>query len=152
MKDISGFISDKKVEGDFIIFDTFGSLGFSYSTYRDSNPRVYLDKLPDFEVIYKCFMSFKTPMLKMNRIQDICLSLFYNPYFSEFYHRIKLESNVIPFHRKRFLKKYLLKYLADSTTKQIIVDQNIVTDQKNRELYINQNMYIRSRELIQLLV
>lgn len=28
-----GFITDKKVAEDYIVFDTFGHLGFLYSTY-----------------------------------------------------------------------------------------------------------------------
>ncbi|MBU1093241.1 MAG: hypothetical protein KKH01_02130 [Firmicutes bacterium] len=49
----------KKIEGGFIILETFGLLGFLYSTYRDSSPKLYLNELPAFEIIYRTFMNIK---------------------------------------------------------------------------------------------
>jgi len=77
--------------------------------------------------------------------------LFYNPYFSEFYTILKKESKIIPLHRKKFLINYLLKYLADSSTKEIITDQSIVIDGQCREIYTNQDMYLKSNELLKIL-
>lgn len=144
---IDGYISDKHENKKDIIYDTYGKLGFAYSTFRDSNPKVYLKSLPSFESIYNYFMSCRICFLKLNKQQDLCLSLFYNPYFDAFYNRLKKDIKNIVENRKTFLKKYLLSYLADPNYYKAIIDFNM----DSKDYYLTHAVYERSNELLLLL-
>ena len=144
---IEGKITDKDFYDYKIELSTYGKLGFAYSTYMDSNPKLYLKNLPDFEEIVNYFLSTSVPFLKLDKKQDICLSLFYNPYFTEFYEMIKKNSIKISRGRKRFLIKHLLSYLADPLQYQGI----IAYCDDEREHYIKYDIFNRSKELIDIL-
>ncbi|MFA7032491.1 MAG: hypothetical protein WC201_02910 [Bacilli bacterium] len=148
MKKIDGFISDKDIDGNYLIFETYGKLGFAYSvSYMDSDPKVYLKKMPTFNEVYAYFMSCKTHFLKINKSQDICLSLFYNPYFEEFYLRLKNDIKNISNNRLKFLKKYLLSDFADPIQYRGIIEMNV----EEKEYYITHDIFNKSKELLQLI-
>ena len=137
MNVIDGFISDKVIEGEYIVLTTYSKLGFAYSiSYRDAVSQVFLKKLPSFMEVYNYFMSCKSQLLKINKSQDICLSLFYNPYFSEFYSKLKTDIGNISKNRLKAIRRLLLAYLADP-----IQYKNIVNfDMADKEHYIKYNI------------
>lgn len=97
-------------------------------------------------------MKYKIGLLKMNKTQDICLSLFYNPFFTEFYEKIKANVNGISTNRLNFLKNNMLKYLADDTQYEIIVKRNMkFISPWLRNYYIEKDIYNKSKELLELM-
>lgn len=153
MKKIEGFITDKKVEDYYIVFNTPGQLGFWYSSdiHSGTNVKTYLKELPPFGDVYNYFMSCRFWGLKFNKQQDICLSLFYDPYFIEFYERLKIDAMNISKNRKRFLMKFLLKYLATLNHHLHIFDVAGEGIEQMKTLYIEKDMYNKSKELLELL-
>lgn len=148
MKDIDGFIADTEIAGEYIVLDLYGKLGFSYSvSYIDSNPKLYLKSMPSFDEVYANFMSHKICFLKINLQQDMCLSLFYNPYFEEFYDRVKTDIMKISKNRLKFLRKYLLAYLADP----IQFKAKMYYNTPEKKYFIEHNIYDKSKELIDLI-
>jgi hypothetical protein len=137
------------MDDKMLCFETFGKLGFAYSTYRDSVPKVYLYELPAFNAVYQYFMSCRSCLLNLNKNQDICLSLFYNPYFDEFYTKLKTDVGMekVSNNRLKFLKRYLLTYLADLIQNKIAM--NYETGAK--EHYIKHDIFNRSSELLKLI-
>lgn len=81
---------------------------------------------------------------------DICLSLFYKPYFDDFYDKIKQCSNQISVAKERHLIKYILKYLADDTQYEIIVNRDTI-DKSIRAYYIENDIHAKSKELLELI-
>lgn len=81
---------------------------------------------------------------------DICLSLFYQPYFIEFYEYVKLKKDTITANKKKFIIKNMLEYLADDMQFQIIVERDMI-DKSVREYYIQKDIHKKSKELIELL-
>jgi hypothetical protein len=152
VKKINGFITDKKISGDYVIFDVFDYLGFWYSSdvQNGADVKLYLERLPSFDDVYLCFMKYRFWGLKFNKKQDICLSLLYNPYFTEFYERVKKDAYFIPKNRKRFIKRFLLKYLADPNYLKSAVENNMV-DESVKNYFIDKDIFSKSRELSELL-
>lgn len=145
---IDGFISDKKIKGNYLVYDTYGKIGFAYSvSYMDAEPKVYLKNLPNFENIYQYFLSCNSLFLKLNEKQDICLSLFYKPYFEEFYEKIKVDFKNISKNRRYVLKKFLLADLANPFFYKLILKK--VT--KDCEYYLQHDIFKKSNELLQIL-
>ena len=113
----------------------------------NSNVYLFVKDLPSFNTVYDYFLSCKVPFLKINKQQDICLSLFYDPYFNEFYKEIIKDSKSIPEHRKNFLIKYLLSSLSDPIQYQII-NQYCDVEKKH---FLKYDLFNRSKELMQIL-
>ena len=111
----------------------------------DSSPKLYLKTLPSFNECINYFLSASAPFLKINKRQDICLSLFYNPYFNELYTIVKEQGRQFPKGRKKFLIKYLLSYLADPIWLKLTFVDEI------REHFLKYNSFNRSQEMIDIL-
>lgn len=130
--------------------DTYGQLGLKYATYRDEHIMLYLKELPDFEMVFNIFMNESMFFLKTKKNIDICLSLFYKPYFDDFYNRIKQCSNQIKITKKKYLIKNMLKYLADDIQYEIIVNRNMINNDL-RDYYIEKDINVKSKELLSLI-
>lgn len=143
---IEGVITDLVPKGEYNIeLETYGTLGFAYASYMDSSPKLYLKTLPSFNECINYFLSASAPFLKINKRQDICLSLFYNPYFNELYTIVKKQGRQFPKGRKKFLIKYLLSYLADPIWLKLTFVDEI------REHFLKYNSFNRSQEMIDIL-
>lgn len=108
---------------------------------------LYIKEVPSFETVYNKFMNQIIPCLGINKQQDICLSLFYDPYFDDFYKKVEQFHTEIANNRKRFLKKYFLNFLADETTFKIFLE----VDSKDKENYFQKDMFNKSKQLLNLL-
>ena len=152
MKHIDGLITDGEVEKSYISFDTPGVLGFHYSSdaLSGTNVRTYIRSLPSFEDVYYCFLACNDSIFKRNKTQDICLSLFYQPYFTEFYERFKQDVTTWSKERKRAIKKYLLEYLASDAHYKGIMEFD-VGGQSLRQFYIEKDICNKSQELMRLM-
>lgn len=143
---IEGVITDLVPKGEYNIeLETYGTLGFAYASYMDSSPKLYLKTLPSFNECINYFLNASAPFLKINKRQDICLSLFYNPYFNELYTIVKEQGRQFPKGRKKFLIKYLLSYLADPIWLKLTFVDEI------REHFLKYNSFNRSQEMIDIL-
>lgn len=143
---IEGVITDLVPKGKYDIeLETYGILGFVYASYMDSSPKLYLKTLPSFNECVDYFLHASAPFLKINKRQDICLSLFYNPYFNELYTIVKEQGRQFPKGRKKFLIKYLLSYLADPIWLKLTFVDEI------REHFLKYNSFNRSQEMIEIL-
>lgn len=146
---IEGIFSDEVLSGYPICLDTYGYLGFKHASYIDEDIKLFLKEMPDFEMVFSVFMN-KPIKLFNNKILDICLSLFYNPYFDEFYDRVKQRFFQISFAKKKYLIKNMLKYLSDDFQYEGIVKRNLI-DESLRDYYIEKDIYAKSKELLSLI-
>ena len=108
---------------------------------------LYIKEVPSFETVYNKFMNQIIPCLGINKQQDICLSLFYDPYFDDFYKKVEQFYTEIANNRKRFLIKNFLNFLADETTFKIFLE----VDSKDKENYFQKDMFNKSKQLLNLL-
>ena len=148
---IDGVITDTKPVGEFIQLNICPKIGLKYISAKNfvigSNVFLFIKEIPPFDAVYEYFLSCSAPLLKMNKKQDICLTLFYDPYFNEFYEAIINNVNNISKNRKNFIIKYLLSYLADPLKYQVISELNTA----EKEHYLKYDLFNRSKKLIQLL-
>lgn len=153
MKKINGFFSDKIIEDGYMNFNSLASIGFFYSSdiRNGTNVRVYLKELPKFDVLYDFFLSSNKNIFFRNKNLDICLSLFYDPYFLEFYNRLKsdIELNIISLKNLKYIKKYMLDYLANPYHFHSIVEENLCGDDL-RNYYKEKDLFNKSKELLNL--
>ncbi|MDR3293370.1 MAG: hypothetical protein LBT20_04615 [Clostridiales bacterium] len=152
MEKIEGFISDKEIKDDgyIVLKIILGKLGYAYSvSYMDAEPKIYLKSMPSFEDVYSYFMSCRAWLLKINKLQDICLSLLFDPYFNELYERLKSDIDNIHPNRLRFLRKQLLEYLANPINhKRHTYGDAEYSDTK---IYLENDMYNRSNEVLKII-
>ena len=95
-------------------------------------------------------MNESVKIFRSNKNLDICLSLFYDPYFNEFYNKIKQCYFQIGTRKKKYLIKNMLKYLADDIYYKIIVVMNAYGDRLSN-YYIKKGIYAKSKELLRLI-
>lgn len=133
-----------------ICVDTYGYLGLKYASYKDEHINLLLKEMPDFDKVFSTFINESIMLFKCNMILDICLSLFYKPYFEEFYYKIKQCFNQISCLKKKYLKKNMLSYLADDMQYEIIVNRNLI-DERLRDYYIEKKIYSKSKELLEII-
>lgn len=148
---IEGFFSDKQIDNGYIKLDTCLKVGLAYISAENfilgnDGGYLYLKKIPDFDDVYNYFMSCRSCFLKLNKKQDICLSLLYNPYFEEFYLKLKTDRANIPHNRLNFLKKYLFNDLADPILNKVIMDHNMTP----KEYLIEHDTFNKSNEILKL--
>ena len=148
--DIDGIFSGKTLSNYDICIDTYGYLGLKYSSYIDENVKLFLKKIPAFETVFDAFINEPIFMFKSNKNIDICLSLFYKPYFDEFYYRIIQNIGQLSVKKRKYLLKNMLDFLANDTQHEIIVNRNMI-NKSVRDYYIKKNIYTRSKELISLI-
>lgn len=154
MKTIDGFITDEEIiNGDYYVFETPAEIALLYcSDIRcGTEVRTYIRNLPSFDEVYECFINCKRVFIKKNRIRDICLSLFFQPYFSEFYDRVKSDKNILSKYQKKLLKKYLLNHFASEIHCKAIMDFDFVRKEL-KQWYIEKDIYKKSIELLALLI
>lgn len=160
MKKIEGLISDQvdeKSSEKYIVFHTYGSLSRKYSHYNEfdektyKNPHLYVPSLPPFEEVYKSFVSLSRFPFIHGKAKDVCLSLFYNPYFDEFYGKMKREVHNLSWYQKVFLKNHMLKYLANRVQYEMIVKLKANVFPSRREHYVKKDIYEKSNELLKII-
>lgn len=147
---IEGIFTSEVISNYSICVDTYGYLGLKYASYRDENINLLLKEMPNFEMVFSTFINESIMLFRSNMNLDICLSLFYKPYFDDFYHKIKQCFNHISRLKKKYLKKNMLSYLADDMQYEIIVNRNLI-DERLRDYYIEKNIYSKSKELLELI-
>lgn len=147
---IEGMFSGEELSGYSICIDTYGQLGLKYASYRDEHIKLFLKEMPNFEMVFSIFMNESIRIFKSNKILDICLSLFYKPYFDDFYARVKQSSIQMSFAKKKYLINNMLKYLADDMQYEIIVNRNLINNSL-RDYYIEKDIYVKSKELLGLI-
>ena len=149
---INGIITDNNVPEGYVCFDTIPTIGIFYcSDVRNgTGVKTYVKDLPEFETVYKHFINCKIVPFFRNKQLDICVSLFYMPYFDVFYERIKQEHDRISLSKKKYLVKYMLMYLADDMQYESIVCRNLI-DKNLRDYYIEKDIYVKSKELLKLI-
>lgn len=150
MKIEGGFFEQSPGE-DFNRFRAFPKIGADYVSSKNfllgiGGVDLYVRKVPPFEVIYNYFMSFTA--LKSKKQQDICVSLFYDPYFNEFYETLKKNCAIISKNRKIFLLKNFLLWITAPST-YVLFDKFMDNDAK--EYYFKNNIFNKSKELVSLL-
>lgn len=149
---IDGFFAEQNPGNDFCKLSVFPKVGAAYISAENAvlgigDLYLFVKEMPLFEEVYQYFMSCSAMFLKLNKKQDICLSLFYDPYFEQFYHKLKADIKAIRNNRKKFLMKYFLTYLAAPST-YMAYNNYYAEDDKNH--YMSNNMFNRSKELIAL--
>lgn len=151
IKKINGKITDKIMTDDYLSFECMAQIGFNYSSdvRSGTNVRTYIKAMPTFSEVYDCFMNSKIILNLRNKQVDICLSLFYDPYFYEICSKIKADKNIST-KKAKYLIKHLLTYLANPYHYKAIVDEGLCGEQI-REFYIKNDFYNKSKELIALL-
>lgn len=151
---IEGIFSSDTLNEYPICLDTYGYLGVKYTKNLmeddDKDMYLFLKKLPSFEEVFNIFMNESVKIFRSNKNLDICLSLFYNPYFNEFYNKIKQCYFQIGARKKKYLIKNMLKYLADDIYYKIIVVMNAYGDRLSN-YYIKKDIYAKSKELLRLI-
>lgn len=150
---INGFITDKALkEKDYEVFMTPGEIGFFYSSdvRNGFEVRTYIKDLPSFEQVFDYFLSCKKTILKRNMMQDVCLSLFFHPYFSEFYEKIKANYKALSNDRKKTIKKYLLSDLSNEEHYIGIMNYD-VGGPMLKQWYCDKDVFKKSKELVEIL-
>lgn len=159
MTKIEGIISDQisDIESrEYIVLHTYNKMKIKYSHYNEfvpntyNDPQLYIKVLPSFNEVYETFMLHNESFLFHKKTQDICLSLFYNPYFNEIYEMIKKDYKHIPKSKLNILTKHLLSCLADPIQYKIIVEQNMYEKSPTRAYYIDKDIFKKSNELLKL--
>lgn len=151
---IEGIFSSDTLNEYPICLDTYGYLGVKYTKNLmeddDKDMYLFLKKLPSFEEVFSTFMNESVKIFRSNKNLDICLSLFYDPYFNEFYNKIKQCYFQIGTRTKKYLINNMLKYLADDIHYNDIVVMNWCGD-RLRNYYIKKDIYAKSKELLRLI-
>jgi hypothetical protein len=153
MKKICGVLTDKSSKSGRLVLSTYGYLGFWYSSdiHNGTSVKLNLNELPKFQYVYDFFMSRRFFGLKLDKSQDICLSLFFNPYFDEFCEYMEGNICTISMSRLRFLVKHFFQPLADTAQYKLIVEDDAVEDKFLRSWYLQKNIQTRSLKLIELI-
>lgn len=153
---IEGIFSSDTLSEYPICLDTYGIMESKYSKYPmgevidNKETNLLLKKLPSFEEVFSTFMNESVKIFRSNKNLDICLSLFYNPYFNEFYNKIKQCYFQMGARKKRYLINNMLKYLADDIHYNDIVVMNLCGDRLSN-YYIKKDIYAKSKELLRLI-
>ena len=152
------FISDNPIllkngkEG-YLSYPVLASIGFSTRQhYRDSEPHVFLPKTVSFEDLWKIFLKKKTLILNIGQIRfceiiDCCISLFYNPFFPDFYQKFKTDYNTISKRKIRIIYKHLLRYLVNLKDRFVFGDVLV----SGYTFYQENSVYTKCNELINLI-
>ncbi len=124
-------------------------LGLFYQTRVEENVYLFTPELPLFEEAFERFVSFRCPFIKMNKKQDICLALLFNPYFGRLYEKIVVDHYFIPKNRKVFLCRHLLNYFADETNEKVIMQEGI--DPEFKQYCFDNDIFEKSRKMVKTL-
>ncbi len=124
-------------------------LGFQYQTRFEEEVYLFIPTLPLFEEVFEKFVSFRCPFINMNKKQDICLALLFNPYFGRLYDKIVVDHCFIPKNRKIFLCRYLLNHFADETNEKVIMQEGV--DPEYKQYCLDNDIFEKSRKMIKTL-
>lgn len=148
---IEGTFSNENIFGykRFLVYPKIGERYMSAEKFVKGIGELYLyiKEVPSFETVYNKFMSQKIPYLGISKQQDICLSLFYDPYFDNFYKKVEQFHGEIANNRKKFLINYFLNFLADESTLKMFLE----ADSKEKENYFQKDMFNKSKQLLNLM-
>ena len=149
---IEGIFSSDTLNEYPICLDTYGYLGVKYTKNLmeddDKDMYLFLKKLPSFEEVFSTFMNESVKIFRSNKNLDICLSLFYDPYFNEFYNKIKQCYFQIGTRTKKYLINNIVTLLNNSLdintnnyppTPKKNIDQSLINRKlkKLKDLYLN---------------
>ncbi len=153
--EIEGKFSSKMLSQYPIRIETYGILGLKNADFNigcgEADMFLFLKEMPSFETVFNIFLETPFLFLKFNKRLDICLSLFYKPYFSEFYDKIKNCYEKLSFLKKKYLIKYMLEYFANDIYYNVIVTNDSLSDKAERAYYIEKNIWLKSKELLTLI-
>lgn len=145
---IKGIITDHNIPEGYLVFDTLPTIGIFYSSdsRNGTDVKTCVKELPDFEEVYNYFLECKTFSFIFHKKLDICLSLFYQPYFDEFYKKVKQSYLKISTFKKKYLIKHMLKYFSG-----IWMIEAEIIPQTAKDYYLEKDIYNKSKELLELL-
>lgn len=147
---IEGVFSGDELDDYPVCLNTYGQMGLKYAKNLDENVHLNLKEIPVFESILDVYIKESGAVFKNHKILDICLSLFYLPYFEELYSNIMQYGNQFSKRGKKYLIQNMLNYLADDMQYEIIVKRDMI-DHNVREYYIQKGIYEKSKEMIKIL-
>lgn len=147
---IEGVFSGDELDDYPVCLNTYGQMGLKYAKYPDENVHLNLKEIPVFEKVLDLYIKDSGAIFKNHKILDICLSLFYQPYFGELYSNIMQYGNQFSKRGKKYLIQNMLNYLADDMQYEIIVKRDMI-DHNVREYYIQKGIYEKSKEMIKIL-
>ena len=122
-----------------------------YASNIKGQVKLCLKELPKFDDVYELFITTKCPIFRENDQLNICLSLFYNPYFDEFYKKVKNEIMNIPKKQLKYLKNNFLDILAGKIYYNIVFKNDILKSDPIRDYFIEKDIFNKSRELLVLI-
>lgn len=150
---IEGVFSSESLHKYPVVLEPLASVSITYGNILDDETKLRLSTMPCFDEVMQCFIAARTPVAIKSLQLDICLSLFYNPYFSEFYEYIKADGSIKSIFGARKIKymiSRMLNYLSDDIYYEMIVTRNGIDD-KTRDYYIKNDIWQKSKELLKLL-
>lgn len=123
----------------------------AYASNVNGQVKLYLKELPSFEEVFALFLSTKCPIFKTNKQLDVCLSLFFNPYFDEFYKQVRDQASEIPQKHRKYLTKNLLFWLSSAVYYNIVYKTDVFCENSTKDYFIKKDIYIKSKELLGLI-
>lgn len=84
-----------------------------------------------------------TPFV-INKKNSVILNLLVNPFFNDLCDYLS-NNPKISINRINLIKKYVFSYLSDENTKIVYSDLDV----EGADLYIKQNMYLRSKKMLE---
>ncbi len=111
---IEGVFSGDELDDYPVCLNTYGQMGLKYAKNLDENVHLNLKEIPVFESILDVYIKESGAVFKNHKILDICLSLFYQPYFEELYSNIMQYGNQFSKRGKKYLIQNKVNILGES--------------------------------------
>jgi hypothetical protein len=148
---INGKISEFHLDRSVAVFSMAGTLASKYSSYRDSIPRIYLYENYSFEYVYSSFLKLHPIKSLFGINKDIIISMCFNPYFSQFYSRIKDDYKIVSDAQKKMLYNGFLRHYSLKSTKLLFESDETLIEKDIQEIYVQNSAYNKCNELIDIL-
>jgi hypothetical protein len=145
-----GKISEEKLLNKSFVYSLSGTLAYKYSTYRDSVPKIYLENKYSFDYIYTELFEKKSKLYSFGSKKDILISMCFNPYFEDFYERVKKNHQSISKRQKRMLYNGFLKHYSLESTMLLMHNEIDLVEKDIQKIYVDCKAYKRCNELITL--
>ena len=166
MKRIDGIITDKLDNRYPIGFETYYTLEINYSSdigatvsgidafasNLQGQVKLCLKEVPEFNEVFDFFFSLKFPLFRKRKQLDICLSLFYKPYYTEFYMRLKKEMQSLPKMHLRYIKSNFLQALASKIYYNIAYETSFIESDIRKDYILEKDICAKSTELYALIL
>ena len=110
---IEGLFSSEQLKQYPVVLEPLASVSITYGNIYDEEKKLRLKIMPDFNMVMECFIKTRVPIIKSLQL-DICLSLFFNPYFNSFYEYIISKDdckNIFNKYKRNYLIKRMLNFL-----------------------------------------